>query len=167
MEGLLKTLGVHVAYRAASLTGETLTEIHSKLDPLVTKVQALTDQREELQSKLALLPRYEATLRKLLPIIPPAAHEPGNVSIGVLVSRVHLDVLDSISKRVLDLSGGRAEVVASDVDASTRGMFIVFPGEYTAEIEALLGREDVTRLRLAAEWGDKVAQWRDALRDEL
>lgn len=149
-EGLLKILEVRIVHQAASLNEETLAEIHSGLDPLASKVQALTARREELQSKLALLPRYEATLRKLLPIIPPAAHEPGNVSVGVLVSRVHVDVLDSIAKRVLDLTAGRAEVVASDVDASTRGMFIVFPSDYTDEVEALLGREDVTRLRLPA-----------------
>jgi V/A-type H+/Na+-transporting ATPase subunit I len=203
-EGLLKLLGISTAHREALLSTEALTDIRSGLDKLVPQVQALTAEREELQSKLTLLPRYEATLRKLLPIIPPAAHEPGNVSIGVLISRVHMDVLDSISRRVLDLTAGRAEVVASDVDASTRGMFIVFPGKYTAEIEALLGREDVTRLRLptelsegppdialqmlqnqmaaippglreidqklaglAAEWGNKLIQWRNALRDEL
>ncbi len=203
-EGLLKILEVNAAQRAASLSDETLAEIQSSLGTLAPKIQALTAQREDLQSKLALLPRYEATLRKLLPIIPAAAHEPGNVSIGVLVSRVHVDVLDSISKRVLDMTAGRAEVVASDVDASTRGMFIVFPSVYTEQIEVLLGREDVTRLRLptelsggppdvalqvlqrqlaaipneiqsinqelvglAAEWGDKLAGWRDALHDEL
>jgi V/A-type H+/Na+-transporting ATPase subunit I len=150
-EGLLKILKIQIARRAAVLKVETIAEIRSGLDKLVPKVQALTAEREDLQSRLTLLPRYEATLRKLLPIIPPATHEPGNNSIGVLVSRVHVDVLDSISKRVLDLTGGRAEVVASDVDASTRGMFIVFPSDFTAEIEALLGREDVTRLRLPAE----------------
>jgi V/A-type H+-transporting ATPase subunit I len=150
-EGLLKILGINIAHQATSFTDEILAEIHSNLGTLASKVQALTAQQEELQSKLALLPRYEVTLRKLLPIIPAAAHEPGNVSIGVLVSRVHLDVLDSISKRVLDMTSGRAEVVASDVDASTRGMFIVFPSAYTEEIEVLLGREDVTRLRLPAE----------------
>jgi V/A-type H+-transporting ATPase subunit I len=150
-DGLLKTLDIHFDLSAASQDGENITKIRSGLDQLLPQVQSLTAKREELQGKLALLPRYEATLRKLLPIIPSSAHAPGNVSIGVLVSRVHVAVLDSVSKRILDLTAGQAEMVASDIDASTRGMFIVFPSEYRTEIEAMLGREDVTRLRLPAE----------------
>ncbi len=113
-------------------------------------------------------------------------------------------MLDSVCKRILESSAGRAEVVASDVDLSTRAMLIVSPIEFMGEIEALLGREDVSRLRLPAElgegppdvvltslhrrlgaipdeikdidtqmarlsteWGEKLALWRDALRDVL
>jgi V/A-type H+-transporting ATPase subunit I len=125
-----------------------LADIRANLSVLAPKVQSLTSQHEALQSKLSVLPRYEATLRKLLPIIPPSAHDPGCVSIGVLVSRMNVGVLDSIGRRILDLTGGRAEVVASDIDATTRAMFAVFPREFTAEIETLLGQEDVARLRL-------------------
>ena len=151
MEGLLEILGGSEAGKAAPLPENALGEIRSCLDELGPKVRSLTDRQEVLQSKLALLPRYEATLRKLLPIIPPSVHDPKNVSIGMLVSRVNVGVLDSIANRILDLTGGRAQVVSSDVDASTRAMFTVFPGEFTAQVEALLGREDVARLRLPEE----------------
>jgi V/A-type H+-transporting ATPase subunit I len=57
-------------------------------------------------------------------------------------------VLDLIGRQALDLTGGRAELVTTDVDASTRAMLIVFPSRFAAEIEALLGREDISRLRL-------------------
>ena len=57
-------------------------------------------------------------------------------------------------KRVLELTGGKAEIVSSDVDLSTRAMLIVFPVEYTGEIESLLGHEDVSRLRLPEELGE-------------
>ena len=46
----------------------------------------------------------------------------------MLVSRVNVGVLDLIASRILDLTNGRAEVVSSDVDASTRAMFTVLPG---------------------------------------
>ena len=121
-----------------------------ELTPLV---QARISRREELQAELNSLPRYEATLRKLAPIVPPSASEPGNVSIGVLVSQAHLEVLDLVREHVLELTGGRAAVVAGDVDKSTRAMLLVFPAEFTGQIEALLGREDVSRLRLPAELG--------------
>jgi V/A-type H+/Na+-transporting ATPase subunit I len=151
IDGLIDVLGCGEAAKTDLLPQGDLVEIRSCLDELGPKVRTLTEQREELQSKLALLPRYEATLRKLLPIIPPSAHDPKNISIGMLVSRVNVGVLDSIASRILDLTSGRAEVVSSDVDASTRAMFTVFPSEFAAQVEALLGREDVARLRLPDE----------------
>jgi V/A-type H+/Na+-transporting ATPase subunit I len=151
LEGVLGVLGLSAAPESVQLTGDFLEEAHSGITKLAAQVQSLSARREELQSKLALLPRYEATLRKLLPMIPPSAHDPKNVSVGVLVSRVHIGVLDSIARRVLELTAGRADVVASDVDTSTRAMFIVFPAEFTSEVETLLGREDVSRLRLPEE----------------
>lgn len=154
IEGLLDELGESQSADYTLPVEECLAETRTGLGELVPKVQALTTRREELQAELASLPRYEATLRKLLPISPPSAREPGKVTIGVLVSRAHVGVLDSVGKRALDLTSGRAEVVASDVDASTRAMLLVFPEEFTGEIEALLGREDVSRLRLPAELGE-------------
>jgi V/A-type H+-transporting ATPase subunit I len=151
LEGVLSALGLNIEPAPAQLTGDFLEQARSGISKLASQVQSLSTRREELQSKLALLPRYEATLRKLLPMIPPSAHDPKNVSVGVLVSRVHVGVLDSIARRVLELTVGRAEVIASDVDTSTRAMFIVFPAEFTADVETLLGREDVSRLRLPEE----------------
>ena len=149
--GLLDVLGYKQAEEITGVPADNMAEIRTCLADLVPKVRGLTDRREEYQSRLALLPRYEVTLRKLLPIIPPSVHDAGNVSIGVLVSSLNVGVLDSITRSILDLTSGRAEVVSSDVDTSTRAMFAVFPAEFTDQVEALLGREDVTRLRLPDE----------------
>jgi V/A-type H+-transporting ATPase subunit I len=124
------------------------------VEELMPKVKSLASQRERLEAERNSLPRYEATLRKLLPILPRSIREPGNRSVGVLVNREHMDILDTVGKRVFDLTEGLAEVVASDVDVSTRAMLIVFPQKFTNEIEALLGREDISRLRLPAELGE-------------
>jgi V/A-type H+-transporting ATPase subunit I len=132
---------------------DCIAETRARAAELTPKVQALVSRRDELQAELDALPRYEATLRKILPIVPPSAHEPGNVCVGVLVSRAHTDVLDHVGTQLLELTGGRSEVTVSDVDGSTRAMLLVFPAEYTSEIEALLGREDVSRLRLPTELG--------------
>jgi V/A-type H+-transporting ATPase subunit I len=203
IEGLMQALGGEGCAKASYLQPDTLAEAQKGVEELLPKVQELTAHRDKLQAELASLPRYETTLRKLLPIIPSAAHQPGNITIGVLVSRSHVGILDSIGKRILDLTHGRAEVVASDVDTSTRTMLIVFPLEFSNDIEALLGQEDVSRLRLPAElgkgppdvvleklhqlmseipeelneidrqlnylatkWCDKLATWRDVLRDQ-
>jgi len=154
IEGLLDELGGLPEGDYTHPEEDCLSEAHAGVEQLVPKVQSLTSRREKLLAELASLPRYVATLRKLLPISPPSARESGNVTIGVLVSMAHVGVLDSVGKRAMDLTGGRAEVVASDVDTSTRAMLLVFPEEFTGEIEALLGREDVSRLRLPAELGE-------------
>ena len=152
--GLLDTLGgVHLK-PGGPLMADPLVEARAGVEELMPKVKSLTSQRERLEAELASLPRYEATLRKLLPIIPRSVRDAGNRSVGILVSREHMDILDTIGRRVLDLTQGRAEAVASDVDVATRAMLIVFPEKFTTEIEALLGREDISRLRLPAELGE-------------
>ncbi len=153
INGLLSTLGGTSKSQSVPPSEDYLVEARAGVDELMPRAQALTAHREKLQAELASLPRYEATLRRLLPIIPPMAHEAGNVSIGVLVGRAHVGVLDSVAKQALEVTNGRAEIVASDVDVSTRAMLIVFPGQYTDKIESILGHEDVSRLRLPAELG--------------
>ena len=153
LEGLLDVLPGISDEKSGPMPENCLEEAQGGVETLMPWVQTLTTRQEKLQAELASLPRYETTLRKLLPIIPSSARDPENVTVGVLVSRTHVGILDTIGKRVLDLTNGRAEVVASDVDSSTRAMLIVFPTEFTAEIEAILGREDVSRLRLPTELG--------------
>jgi V/A-type H+/Na+-transporting ATPase subunit I len=152
--GLLDALGGAHQKPAIPASKNFMSEARAGVEDLMPKVKSLTSQREQLEAELTSLPRYEATLRKLLPIIPRSIREPGNRSVGVLVNREHMEILDAIGKRVIDLTEGLAEVIASDVDVSTRAMLIVFPQRFTNEIEALLGREDISRLRLPAELGE-------------
>jgi V/A-type H+-transporting ATPase subunit I len=152
--GLLDTLGGTQQKITVIPSSDCLEEARKVVEVLMPKVKALSTQREQHEAELASLPRYEATLKKLLPIIPKSVREAGNRSVGVLVNREHMDILDMIGKRVFDLTEGLAEVVASDVDMSTRAMLIVFPEKYTNAIETLLGREDISRLRLPSELGE-------------
>jgi V/A-type H+-transporting ATPase subunit I len=153
--GLLDALGGSRSQEVEFVLDEDyLTEASTSVEKLMPQVQSLTTRHEELESELASLPRYETTLRKLLPIIPRAAHDPGMRTVGVLVNREHTGILDSVGKQVLDMTAGRAEIVASDVDAAIRAMLIVFPDGFINQIENLLGREDISRLRLPSELGE-------------
>jgi V/A-type H+/Na+-transporting ATPase subunit I len=154
LESLLDTLGQGCFRREDLLPADECLDVaRAGVERLMPQVKELVSSKEKLQAELASLPRYEITLRKLLPIVPPSARVGENMTVGILVSRDHVGVLDSVGKRVLDFTNGRAEVVASDVDASTRAMLIVFPGAFLDEIETLLGHEDVSRLRLPEELG--------------
>jgi V/A-type H+-transporting ATPase subunit I len=152
-EGLLETLGGGQVASAEIWPVDPIAEARTGLAELAPRVQALISRHDELQAELDSLPRYEATLRKLSPIVPSTACVPGNVTIGVLVSRSHASVLDLLSMHVLERTAGRADIAGADVDDTTRAMLLVFPSEFTGEVEALLGREDISRLRLPTELG--------------
>ena len=154
IDGLLGTLGGSTASKPLAPCEDYIAKARNGVDELMPQIQALTVRREKLQAELASIPRCEATLKRLLPIIPPSAHQSGNVSVGILVGRSHIEVLDSVAKQAMELSNGSAEVVASDLDSTTRAMLLVFPEQFTDKIEAILGREDISRLRLPAQLGN-------------
>lgn len=154
IEGLLDMLDCEPAHITQIPAGDHLAEARRNVDKLVPKVKQLADLIENLKSELSSLPRYETTLKKLLPLIPSSAHQAGNNTIGVLVNRMHIEVLDTLTKQILEVTSGQAEVIASDVDETTRAMLIVFPEKHREEIETILGKGDVTRLRLPTELGD-------------
>jgi V/A-type H+-transporting ATPase subunit I len=153
VEGLLDALGGRSIPAMESQSGPWIAEAQAGVAELAPKVQSLLSRRDELEAELEALPRYEATLRKLMPIVPRSAGEAGNVSIGVLVNQAHAGILDLIGERVTQMTGGLAQIATGDVGESTQAMLLVFPAEFTGEVEELLGREDVSRLRLPAELG--------------
>ncbi len=160
VEGLISTLST-VATNSALLkekpspeqtaNEECLQVARAGIEELGPQVKTLVSQREKLEADQLSLPRYETTLRKLLPVVPPAAHEPDNVFVGVLVSRAHLWVLDALVEEVLELTGGRAEMATEDIDENTRAMLIVVPKVDAGKVEMMLSREDISRLRLPEE----------------
>lgn len=154
IEGLLNTLDIGDEDSDTSSDEGCLEAAQRGVEELLPGLQELTARRDALRAELAALPRYQNTLRKLLPIMPEAAQRKGNVTVGVLVSRDHVGVLDSLSRRILDVTGGRAEIVASDVEPGARAMLVVFPEVFAEKIEDILGHEDVSRLRLPSRLGD-------------
>ena len=128
-------------------------EIRCGINKLFPEVQSLTSRGDDLLSEQSSLPLYEATLRRILPLMPAAVRKPGNMVVVVLVNREHVAVLDQVGKQIMKVTGGTAELVAGDLDDSTRAMLIVFAKEYEGEIETLIGLEDISRLRLPSRLG--------------
>jgi len=118
---------------------------------LTPTVQALSARRDQLVAEQEMLPRFEETVRKLLPILPAAARRPDYVSFGLLVSRMHTEVLGIVQRRVVELTQGCAETATCAIDDSTQAMMIAAPSEFANDISALLDQHDVSRLRLPPE----------------
>lgn len=155
VEGMIEMLGC-ADHPAAASSSWSETDTQEGLQRLLPEVQALTRQREELQAEQSTLPLYEATLRKLIPLTPAAARQPGNSVIGVLVNRANVAVLDMVGKSVLEQTRGAAQIAASDINDSTRAMMLVFPDRFQKAVEALLGQEDISRLRMPAHFDEEL-----------
>jgi V/A-type H+-transporting ATPase subunit I len=155
IDGLLEALGEPQAEKKQEQpdSEDDLNTIMANVALLAPEIQSLTARRDRLKADLDALPRYEATLRRLLPIVPPSASDPHNTMVALLVSRVHVGLLDAVEKEVIALTGGRVETADTDVDPLTHAMVLVFPSEFNRPVEELLGREDISRLRLPAELG--------------
>ena len=169
LQGLIQTLSCEVENMPAKSTGfVSPREIRSQINSLTPRVQELNLARRELLSEQEILPRYITTLKKLLPMVPSSANQPGNATIGVLIDVSHINTLDWISKRVLEITRGKAEFVAASVDESTQAMMIVCPRAYASEIENLLGQKDVSQLHLPTEFSHLAPQRSlDALNERL
>ena len=118
---------------------------------LTPRVQALIARRDKLRAEQELLPRFEETVRRLLPILPAAALRPNYISFGLFVSRMHTEVLGIVQRYVVELTQGRAETATCAIDDSTQAMMIAAPAEFADDISALLDQHDVSRLRLPPE----------------
>ena len=93
VDGLIETLGNYAAPSVSSSAmkagisvaapelaaatdsepGDCIAETRARVAELTPRVQSLISSRDDLQAELDALPRYEATLRKILPIVPPSA----------------------------------------------------------------------------------------------
>ena len=125
-----------------------LEQMREALADVGERVRRLVEEREALLEEEASLPRYEQTLRRLMPIVPPSAHAEGAISTVALVNRSHQWALDAVAARVEEVAGARAEMVEENVGNEMRAMLIVMPRDLAPELEKALGRESISRLRL-------------------
>lgn len=156
-DGLIEVLRCYEHTPAENNAKETVRDIqivHNQVSTLLPQVQSLTKKRDDLESELASLPLYENTLRKLLPLVPAAAHDPENTVVGVLVNSANIAVLEMVGKQALEMTMGAATVISSEVDEATEAMLIVLPKKYETEIESFLGQSDVSRLRMPPGMGN-------------
>lgn len=124
----------------------------AELDEVAAPIEELVRELDELGAERAALPRHLASLRRLLPLVSDAPGLERFETVTVLLDRRHRAVLDVLRAELADVVGEQFEVVAADVDAQTVGAALVFPRAASAEVHALLGREQVSEVRLPARY---------------
>ncbi len=147
---------------------EVLDVVTADLAEVAPQVQTLTTRRDRLEEQLASLPRYETTLRRLLPLVPAFVDLKDYMVAAIWVERRYYAALATITRQLEDLTEGRCEVISGEVDQDLLAAVLVFPNTYTDAVNELLGQENITQARLPAEFANQpLAQALSQIRQQL
>ena len=131
---------------------ELMKPIRQDLEEIGLQVQELAEQRETLENELVALPRYEDTIRRLVPLTTGMAELSGfETVVAVMMERRYNFVVDLIREELQDMTEGQFELVSRNVDERTTAALVGVPRRFSARVESLLTREHLTRVRLPEE----------------
>ncbi|MDH3294350.1 MAG: hypothetical protein OER95_08530 [Acidimicrobiia bacterium] len=125
-----------------------LDEIGRELDAVGPEIERLVIELEELTAEQENLPRHIAALGRLLPLLPEATITEGYETSAVLIDSHFPEVLAALDAELGELLGGNFEIISDRVDPDTIGALIVFPQRRSQDVASLLGREQLSRVRL-------------------
>ncbi len=125
-----------------------LAEISRELDAVGPEIERLVIELEELTAEQENLPRHIAALGRLLPLLPEATITEGYETSALLIDSRFPEVLAALDAELGDLLGGNFEIISDQVDADTIGALVVFPQRRSQDVASLLGREQLSRVRL-------------------
>jgi V/A-type H+-transporting ATPase subunit I len=126
--------------------------VETDLEEVGPQAQTLVTRRDQLEEQLGSLPRYEATLRQLLPLMPAIMDLEQFSVIAVWVERRYQAVLETITRQLTELTEGMCEVMSRKVDQDILAAVLVFPKTQVEPVNKLLGQENITQVRLPTEF---------------
>ncbi len=130
---------------------DLVAEAKKALEEIGPQAQALAVRRDEIEGEQALLPRYAATLRKVFPLAAELPELTGYETVALLIERRFSAVLDLLRQELIALVGEQFELNARDVDEETTAAILVYPKEQSSKVNSLLGRENISQVRLPKE----------------
>ena len=134
---------------------QLLRVVEADLVEVEPRAQALITRHDRLEEQLGSLPRYEATLRQLLPLVPALIDLEHYTVTAVWVERHYLAVLETITRQLEELTAGLCEVISREVDQDIRAVLFVFPKTQAGAVNKLLGQENISQVRLPAEFSNQ------------
>ncbi|MDH3443080.1 MAG: hypothetical protein OEN50_04080 [Deltaproteobacteria bacterium] len=132
-------------------TEELIAEANHLIDALGPKSQELVLRRDGLEAEQTSLIRYQATLRKVLPLAANIPRLAGYEILALLIERRSSAVLESVRQKLGELVGDNFDVNVRHIDEQTTAAIFVFPKERSAEVNALFGQQSISPLRLPQE----------------
>jgi V/A-type H+-transporting ATPase subunit I len=134
------------------LSLEDIEDLREDLAELVPLVEEKVGRIDALSREQETLPRHVASLTKLLPLVPELAELRGYGTAVLLVEERHAVVLGDLNARLAEDLGGNFEIISDHVDDTTVGAVLVFPRIHADEVQAMLGREAISRVRLPRQY---------------
>ena len=125
-----------------------LRDLRADLEELGPTLEQLTQRLDDLRAEQQALPRYVATLRRLLPLVPELTQLGGYETAALLIESRHSGVLGDLNAEMTSAAGNLFDIITAQVDPDTIGAILVFPRQTADKVYALLGRVQVTRVRL-------------------
>jgi V/A-type H+-transporting ATPase subunit I len=122
--------------------------VSSELDQIAPKIREHTEKRDELQAEAITLPRYEATLKKLAPLAVELPELNAHETVAMLIEKRYREVVDLIRVEMERITRGQYEVIAREVGEGTIAAILVYPRSLASEVQAILGQENITQVRL-------------------
>ncbi len=138
-----------------------LGEIRVEIDAAAPELEDLSRATDELEAELETLPRHLQSLKRLLPLVPELTELESYDTDAVVLDARHSSVLGDLNAALDHLLSGNFEILAGQVDADSVGAVIVTPKRARREVQELLGRQQVNRVRLPPRY--ESARFRDAV----
>lgn len=157
----LENHGATPEWKPPVVSQDLATWARKRLDEISPSIQSLAQKRDELQADLISLPRYEATLRKLAPLEVELRELQGFDTVALLLDKRFRDVLGMIRVEIERVTHSRFEIIARDVDERTTVAVLVYPRQFAADVQSVLGHENITQVRLPKELAGRT--FRDSL----
>jgi len=132
-------------------TGSLLQAIEVDLEKVGGEAQSLAKRRDELQGQLDALPRYETTLRQVIPLVPAFPALEHYAMTAIWVERRYQAVLEMIGRQLDELTGGLCEIMSREIGQDMIAAVLIFPNAQAGAVNDLLGRENITQMRLPTE----------------
>ncbi len=142
-------------------TEEIVADVKGALSKFDAPAQNLARRREALEADRVTLPRYAQTMRQLMPLAAEMAPLKSYETVALLVERKFSAVIEMVRQEIASITHDQFELVSQDIDKDTTAALIVFPREHSAPVQNLLGRQNLTQVRLPEELAN--VPFKDAL----
>lgn len=146
-----------------------------RLGPIRAQTARLTEARVRLNGEIARVDSYRDLFAGLSPVLARLPSVTGYDSTGVVMDARYRSILGAIQAELERMTGGRCEVVSSDIGLDRVGAVLIYPERHAAEVRGLLGGRDLEEVPLPEELvgvpfeqlGPRLGEQRDRLVAEL
>ena len=151
-EGLSDAAAPPALVREAwALPGDQLARRVDALRPLLARLAELQARKERLLAEESRLNSYRHIIGSLRPVIGRLPALRGYGATAVIIRARYRAVLSAVREELEELTEGRCEMVAADIDGDRVAALILYPLASAERVRTLLGGRDLEELTLPEE----------------